>query len=79
MEDIDIKANREEDIIFNDQNGKKLEIYDNDATTNDITTGVNIDDNDASYKDVASEYGAAYEEDTNVNHNDKKITMTTPL
>ena len=69
---MDIKANREEDIIFNDQNGKKLEIYDNDATTNDITTGVNNDDNDASYKDVASEYGAAYEDNTNVNHNDKK-------
>ena len=39
-EDMVIKEDRDEDLIFADIKGRSLEVYNNDVNTHDVTTGV---------------------------------------
>ena len=54
MEDMAIKEDRDEDLIFTDGNGSSLEVYKNDSNAHDVTAGVdnkydNYNSNNADY------------------------------
>ena len=56
VEDMVIKEDCDEDLIFTDRNGITLEVYDNDVNKNDVITGVNNNYNNYNSNGVAYEY-----------------------
>ena len=54
VEDMAMKGNRNEDLIFTDRNGITLEVYNDDFNTHNVTSGVynkynNYNSNDTAY------------------------------
>ena len=67
VEDMAIKEDCDEDLIFSERNWSTLEVYNNDFNTHDVTTAVdnsynNNNNNGAVYEDDANdkEYGTTY-------------------
>ena len=59
VEDMAIKEDCDEELIFSERYWSTLEVYDDDVNTHDVTTGVdnnynNNNNNDAVYEDDAN-------------------------
>ena len=85
VEDMAIKEDCDEDLIFSERNWSNLEVYNNDVNTHDVTTAVdnsynNNNNNDAVYEDDANdkEYGTTYEYGYYVSATHEYITNYTP-